>query len=109
MSASRDSVPIPPPQDLASFVDAGAAATEQAWNESFVDANVASGFLGCSRKHLLRLSLLGKVPAHPLPGSTQRRTWRFLISELRVWMLSDGVGDSPLKGNGRTIIGGGSR
>jgi hypothetical protein len=29
----------------------------------------------------------GKIPAHPLPGSTQRRTWRYLLSELRTWML----------------------
>lgn len=56
--------------------------------EHFVDAAVASRFLHCSRKHLLKLSVLGKIPAHPLPGSGQRRTWRYLLSELRHRMLN---------------------
>ena len=56
--------------------------------ERFVDAKVASEYLSCSRKHLLRLSDHGLIPAHPLPGSAQRRTWRYLLSELRAWMLA---------------------
>ena len=53
-----------------------------------MDAAVASKFLSCSRKHLLRLSDRRLIPAHPLPGSAQRRTWRYLLSELRAWMLA---------------------
>jgi hypothetical protein len=53
-----------------------------------VDAAVASKYLSCSRKHLLRLSDRGLIPAHPLPGSAERRTWRYLLSELRAWMLA---------------------
>jgi hypothetical protein len=56
--------------------------------EPFVDAKIAAAFLSCSRKHLLKLSGLGKIPAHPLPGSGKRRTWRYLLSELRDWMLN---------------------
>src|SRR5438477_13219865 len=54
----------------------------------FVDADTAAAFLASSRKHVLRLSMLGKIPAHPLPGSGQRKTWRYLLSELRDWVLS---------------------
>lgn len=57
--------------------------------ESFVDAAVIAAFLRCSRKHVLRLSALGKIPAHPLPGSSKRKTWRYLLSEVRNTMLSD--------------------
>jgi hypothetical protein len=56
--------------------------------EHFVDAAVAAEFLCCSRKHLLKLSVHEKIPAHPLPGSGQRRTWRYLLSELRRCMLN---------------------
>jgi len=74
--------------------------------EYFVDATEASEFLHCSRKHLLKLSVLGKIPAHPLPGSEQRKTWRYLLSELRTWMLRDGTltDDRPNRHDGRTIL-----
>jgi hypothetical protein len=68
--------------------------------EHFVDAAVASSFLSCSRKHLLKLSILGKIPAHPLPGLGQRRTWRYLLSELRDSMLNThmtGLGRNSVK------------
>lgn len=61
---------------------------QNALEEHFVDAEVAAAYLRCSRKHLLKLSVLGKIPAHPLPGSGQRRTWRYLLSELRHCMLN---------------------
>jgi hypothetical protein len=54
-----------------------------------VDAAVVAAFLRCSRKHVLRLSALCKIPAHPLPGSSERKTWRYLLSEVRNTMLSD--------------------
>jgi hypothetical protein len=66
-----------------------APCSQYAQEEHFVDATVASKFLSCSRKHLLRLSDRGLIPAHPLPGSAKRRTWRYLLSELRAWMLAD--------------------
>lgn len=47
--------------------------------EYFVDATEASQFLHCSRKHLLKLSILGKIPAHPLPGTDSLRTLPFQI------------------------------
>lgn len=79
--------------------------------EHFVDAEVASTFLGCSRKHLLKLSILGKIPAHPLPGSGQRRTWRYLLSELRTWMLNNStlMKGGPNHHGGRTMSGGSPR
>lgn len=64
--------------------------------EHFVNAAVAAAFLSCSRKHILKLSILAKIPSHPLPGSTQRKAWRYLLSELRTWMLND-----PSNGLGR--------
>jgi hypothetical protein len=67
--------------------------------EHFVDADAAAKFLCCSRKHLLKLSILGKIPAHPLPGSGLRRTWRYLLSELRQCMLS-----ARLTGLGRNSV-----
>jgi hypothetical protein len=56
--------------------------------EQFVDAAKAAEYLCCSRKHVLKLSISGKIPAHPLPGSSQRKTWRYLLTELRDWMLN---------------------
>jgi hypothetical protein len=70
--------------------NSGAAnrATQDTQEEYFVDAAVAAAFLSCSRKHLLKLSILGRIPAHSLPGLGQRRTWRYLLSELRDSMLN---------------------
>ena len=58
--------------------------------EHFVDAAVAAAFLSITRKYLLKLSRLGLVPAHPL-GIGSRKQWRYLVSELRHWMLSTGA------------------
>lgn len=77
--------------------------------ERFVDADKAALYLCCSRKHLLKLSIHGKVPAHPLPGSGTRRTWRYLLSELHDWMLCNGGNRGAKAGSNRTINGGGSR
>jgi len=76
-----------------------------------VDATVAAAFFNCSRKHVLRLSTLGKIPAHPLPGSAKRRTWRYLLSELRTWMLRSGTltNGVPSHDDGRTISNGSPR
>lgn len=71
-----------------------------------VDPDKAAEYLSLSRKHVLKLARLGILPAHPL-GHGQRKTWRFLLSELREWMLSNG--SSPKTSNSRTIGDGGSR
>ena len=68
--------------------------------EYFVDATVASRFLSITRKYLLKLSRLGVVPAHPF-GIGSRKQWRYRISELAKWGLSqstvrpDNDGGSP--------------
>jgi hypothetical protein len=76
--------------------------------EHFVDADKAAEFLSLSRKHILKLAILGVIPAHPL-GLGQRKTWRFLLSELRDWMLGNRTGASSIKGTGRTITSGSPR
>jgi len=58
--------------------------------EYFVDASVAAKFLGCSRKYILRLSKQGVIPAHPISFG-RRVTWRYLLSELRAWVLGNTV------------------
>lgn len=72
-----------------------------ALDEHFVDAAEVAEFLSVSRKYVLRLSKLGKIPAHPISFG-QRNTWRFLLSEVRVWMLqrelSLGIGQTTPTG-----------
>jgi len=84
---------------------------QPAEEEFFVDASTAAEFLHCSRKHILKLSIHGLIPAYSLPGSAQRRTWRYLLSELRIWMLRDGTCERgrPNHHNGRTIGSGSPR
>jgi predicted DNA-binding transcriptional regulator AlpA len=57
-----------------------------ACEEHFVDAAKVAEFLCVSRKHVLRLPRLGRMPAHPISFG-ERNTWRYLLSEIRVWML----------------------
>jgi predicted DNA-binding transcriptional regulator AlpA len=56
--------------------------------EPFVDAERAALFLDMRRKTLLELVRKGKLPGHPI-GSGQRRMWKFRISELEQWMISE--------------------
>jgi hypothetical protein len=63
------------------------AAVRHTEPEHFVDATVASEFLSITRKYLLKLSRIGVVPAHPL-GIGFRKQWRYRISELAEWGLS---------------------
>jgi len=75
-----------------------------------VDASIAAEYLHCSRKHILRLSRLALIPAHPINFS-RRITWRYLLSELRAWVLSN-RGPVDVAGNGasgRRIAGGSPR
>jgi predicted DNA-binding transcriptional regulator AlpA len=55
-------------------------------NEHFVDAAKVAEVLSVSRKHILRLSKQGRIPAHPISFG-QRSTWRYLLSEIRDWAL----------------------
>ena len=50
--------------------------------ERFVDADTAADFLGVTRRNLLQKVRAGKIPAHPLDRSAQKREWRFKLSEL---------------------------
>jgi len=73
-----------------------------------VDADVAARFLSLSRKHILKLASHGLIPAHPL-GLGERKTWRFLLSEIRDWMLSNGNSNGTDTRRSRTIGGGSPR
>jgi hypothetical protein len=76
--------------------------------EPFVDADVVARFLSLSRKHILKLAIHGVIPAHPL-GAGQRKTWRFLLSELRDWMLTNANSHGANSDGSRTVDGGSSR
>jgi excisionase family DNA binding protein len=56
--------------------------------EYFVDADEAARFLKIDRRTVLEWARLGRVPAHPLDPSSQRKDWRFLLSELDAWLRS---------------------
>jgi len=58
--------------------------------ESFVDAALVAAFLGIKRRRVLELvQIKGGIPSHPVPGRGDgtRKTNRFLLSEVRDWML----------------------
>jgi hypothetical protein len=75
-----------------------------------VDASIAAEYLHCSRKHILRLSRLGLIPAHPISFG-RRVSWRYLLSELYAWVLSNRapVNVSGNGASGRRMAGGSSR
>jgi excisionase family DNA binding protein len=50
--------------------------------EPFVDADIAAGFLGITRRTLLQKVRAGKIPGHPLDPGAQKKEWRFKLSEL---------------------------
>lgn len=54
--------------------------------EYFVDADEAAGFLKIDRRTVLRWAREGRVPAHPLDPNSERKEWRFLLSELDAWL-----------------------
>jgi excisionase family DNA binding protein len=55
--------------------------------EPFVQCREAASFLGLHRKTVERYARQGVLPAHPATGHRRKR-WRFLISELDVWLRS---------------------
>ena len=59
---------------------------ESSLPERYVDAVVGAQFVGMHPKTLERLARKGTVPGHPVGEGNQRKRWRFLISELDVWL-----------------------
>jgi hypothetical protein len=59
--------------------------------EHFVDADAAARFLSLSRKHVLKLARLRRIPAYPITFGT-RSVWRFRISELENWIIGQSAG-----------------
>jgi len=78
--------------------------------EHFVDADMAAEYLRCSRKHILRLSRLGLILAHPISFG-RRVNWRYLLSELHAWVLSNRapVNVAENGASGRRMAGGSPR
>ena len=56
--------------------------------ENYVDVAVAARYLSVASKTLNQLAREGKIPAYPWGVGTQRRSWRFKLSELDSWMRS---------------------
>lgn len=59
--------------------------------EPYTDAKPVAELLGCSQAYVLRLALLGKIPAYPLPGirgQGKRPRWRFRLTEVERWMAA---------------------
>jgi len=56
--------------------------------EPLVDAKEVSKLLGTSRAYVLKLALLGRLPAVKLPslnGNGERIRWRFRLSDIAKW------------------------
>jgi hypothetical protein len=52
--------------------------------EQFVDAATAAQFLSTTARRVLELARSGRIPAHPLDPHSQKKQWRFRLSELSV-------------------------
>src|SRR5215469_3704050 len=76
-----------------------------AGNQRFLDPEQAAGFLGgLNSRTVTRWAREGYLPPYPI-GEGKRRLWRFLESDLEVWMLSRRTGQSPSDADtlGRTL------
>lgn len=62
--------------------------------EPFVDAGRAALFLSMPRTTVLGLARAGKIPAHGIPGKGRKKSWRFRISELDLWMQTEVISSS---------------
>jgi hypothetical protein len=50
--------------------------------ERFVDANALAEHLGVTRRQVLEMTRRGIIPGHPLGIGTNRKVWRYKISEV---------------------------
>ncbi len=66
--------------------------------EGFVDAHTAGEFLKLHPATVQRLAREGKLPGHPVIRG-KRRKWRFLLSELKVWLSPEAAATSSPQGN----------
>jgi excisionase family DNA binding protein len=66
--------------------------------EPYVDSERASAFLGVASRTLNELARKGEIPAYQWGIGSLRRTWRFKLSELDVYMKSklQSLGRPPL-------------
>jgi excisionase family DNA binding protein len=55
--------------------------------EPFVDPQTAADYLRASRKHVLEMVRKGIIPGHAIDPNSRKKDWRFLLSELREYML----------------------
>jgi excisionase family DNA binding protein len=53
--------------------------------EHYVTSDEVASFLKLNLRTVQRLAREGTIPAHPF-GEKNRKTWRFLLSELDEWM-----------------------
>ncbi len=58
--------------------------------EHFVDATEAAEFLSIHPKTLQKFARSGLIPAHPF-GEGRRKLWRYLLSELELWLRARGA------------------
>jgi excisionase family DNA binding protein len=56
--------------------------------EPYVDVQKASAFLEVAARTVNELARKGEIPAYQWGLGTQRRTWRFKLSELDAYMRS---------------------
>jgi hypothetical protein len=56
--------------------------------ESFVDPDTAAQYLHTTRRHVVEMARAGLILGHPLDPRAKKKDWRFLLSELRAYMLS---------------------
>jgi hypothetical protein len=57
--------------------------------ESYVDAEEAAQFLKVTARRVKDMARAGAIPAHPFDPGAERKDWRFLLSELSVWMRNN--------------------
>ena len=55
-----------------------------------MDATVAAAFLSITRRQLLSMARSGAIPAYPASLGSQRKLWRFRLSELAA-AITNGV------------------
>lgn len=54
--------------------------------ECYIDAKRTAEFLVLTKRKVLTLVRLGKLPGHPVDPDAQRKIWRFKLSELDAYM-----------------------